>query len=204
MIKSLSSLILCIFFLTILSPHQAFASQKIHKQTNTSFFSFFENYLIDYTTSKKDDTNQILAAQTALPTVQILPTQTSQVPVQSAPQLSDVSSYIWQGVNDYRASLGLSQVQSSAETCAFAAIRAQEIATNGFTHDGFYNRVNNHTIPYSQWSHATENIAQAPDYHEVVTLWKNSPEHAANMRDNTPYVCIEQYQSYYAYEGMRP
>ncbi len=107
------------------------------------------------------------------------------------------------GVNEYRASLGLSPVKSSAETCSFAATRAQEIA-NGFTHDGFYNRVNNHTIPYASWSHAVENIAQAPDYKKVVTLWKNSPEHAANIRDNTPYVCIMQYDSYYAYEGMRP
>ena len=200
--RLLSSLILCIIFLTTLSTHQVLANQKVHKQTHDSFFSFFENYLIAYTTSKKD-ADQTLAAQTVLPTVTMQPTQPPQQPVQSAPQLSDVSAYILQGVNDYRASLGLSPVQSSQETCDFANVRAQEIAS-GFNHDGFYNRVNNHTIPYSQWSHATENIAQAPDYHEVVTLWKNSPEHAANMRDNTPYVCIEQYQSYFAYEGMRP
>jgi len=200
--RLLSSLLLCIFFLTTFSPLQTFADQKNHKQTIDSFFSFFENYLIAYT-SGKTDTNKILAAQTVLPTLTEQPTQPPQQPVQNAPELSDVSSYILQGVNDYRASMGLSPVQSSQETCDFAAIRAQEIA-NGFNHDGFYNRVNNHTIPYSQWSHATENIAQAPDYKEVVTLWKNSPEHAANMRDNTPYVCIEQYQSYYAYEGMRP
>jgi len=200
--RLLSSLILCIFFLTTFSAHQVSANEKIHKQTNASFFSFFENYLIAYTTSKKEP-DQILAAQTALPTVALQPTQPPQQPVQSAPQLSDVSAYILQGVNDYRASFGLSPVQSNQETCDFASVRAQEIAS-GFNHDGFYNRVNNHTIPYSQWSHATENIAQAPEYKEVVNLWKNSPEHAANMRDNTPYVCIEQYQSYFAYEGMRP
>lgn len=199
--RTLSSLLLCILFLTFSTPHQALANQKIHKQTNASFFSFFENYIFTY--DAIDNFNKhVLAAQT-----QSVPTQPPPPPpptiMQTTPPLSEVSAFILNGVNEYRTSLGLTPVQSSMQTCAFAATRAEEIS-NGFNHDGFYNRVNNHTIPYDEWAHATENIAQAPDYHEVVTLWKNSPEHAANMRDNTPYVCIMQYQSYYAYEGMRP
>ena len=198
MIKMLSFLVVCISLL-IFSPQQVLAKQK---QTIPTFFSFFKDYIIAYNTSDTYNKHVLAERTQALPTQQptLLPQPTI---IQTTVPLSEVSAYILSGVNEYRASLGLSPVQSSPQTCAFATIRAQEIA-NGFNHDGFYNRVNNHIIPYSQWSHATENIAQAPDYKEVVTLWKNSPGHAANMRDNTPYVCIEQYQSYYAYEGMRP
>lgn len=198
MIKTLPFLLVCISFFVLLSPLQALAKQK---QQVPTFFSFFKNYIVGYNTI--DTYNKhVLAEQTqALPTQPPQPLQ--QTVIQTSVPLSEVSSYILNGVNDYRKSLGLSPVKSSSQTCSFALIRAKEIS-NGFNHNGFYNRVNNHTIPYDNWSHAVENIAQAPDYKEVVTLWKNSPGHAANMRDNTPYVCIEQYESYYAYEGMRP
>jgi uncharacterized protein YkwD len=209
MVRRLSSILLVIIIVISLSPHNSYAAQQ---KNNSSFFLFFKQDILAYATGAAN-TNHVLAAQisplppTPLPTQQptIVPTQTSvpsQPPVQPA-SLSTISTYLLNGVNEYRTSLGLSPVQSSAETCAFASTRAQEIAS-GFNHDGFNNRVANHTIPYSYWSHATENIAQAPNYQEVVTLWKNSPEHAANMRDNTQYVCIEQYHSFYAYEGMRP
>lgn len=201
MIRSFICLLLCITLSLFLLPTHAFANQKIHKSTNASFFSFFENYLFAYHAMDTFD-KPVLAAETHIDPTQPPPLPSPTI-AQTSPQLSDVSAYILNGVNEYRTSLGLTPVQSSAETCAFAATRAGEIA-KGFTHDGFYNRVNNHTIPYAQWSHAVENIAQAPDYKEVVTLWKNSPAHAANMRDNTPYVCIMQHDSYYAYEGMRP
>lgn len=197
MIRRLSCILLTILLCFTLSPRITFAAE--HQQNNPSFFSLLEKSLLAFITSKEQvlaDQIQPTATPTTLPTIE--PTTQS---IQ-APQLSDVSAYILNGVNEYRASLDLSPVQSSAQTCAFAATRAKEI-TNGFTHDGFYSRVKNHTIPYATWEHATENIAEAPDYKEVVTLWKNSPEHAANMRDNTSYVCIEQYGNFYAYEGMR-
>ena len=209
MVRRLSSILLLIIIVIFLSPNNSYAAQQ---KNDSSFFLFFKQDILAYATSTSD-TRHVLAAQinsispTPLPTQQptIVPTQNpvpTQPPIQTA-SLSTISSYLLNGVNKYRTSLGLSPVQSSTETCAFASTRAQEIAS-GFNHNGFNNRVASHTIPYSSWSHATENIAQAPNYQEIVTLWKNSPEHAANMRDNTPYVCIEQYGSFYAYEGMRP
>lgn len=205
MIRTLSCLTLCIFLLTVLSFHQVLANQKIRKQSSTSFFSFFENYLIVYNTTTLNN-KSVLAAHTKNQEISLTQTMT-QPAAQSAPQTitppSYISSYILNGVNDYRTSLGLSPVSSSVQTCAFAATRANEITT-AFNHDGFYDRVNNHAIPYTNWARAVENIAETPDYKKVVTLWKNSPEHAANMRDNIPYVCIMQSGNYYAYEGMRP
>lgn len=202
MVKRLSSILLTILLLILATTNTASAN---YTKNNDSFFSFFENDLITYLSNNNINTNKknVLAAQTSQTTIQPVPTQ---VPIptqpQQSPQLSQVSSYLLNAVNVYRSTFGLYPVTSSIETCNFAQTRAQEISA-GFNHSGFYTRVNNHTIPYSQWSHATENIAQAPDYKEVVTLWENSPEHAANMRDNTPYVCIMQNGSYYAYEGMR-
>jgi len=202
MIRRVSCILLTIIIISTLKPQTIFAA---HIQNKFSFFTFLENYLFVYI----NNNTQVLAEQmqptlfpTLVPTLQMI-YQPTQVPSEQNVQLSNISAYILNGVNEYRSSLGISQVQASAETCTFASIRAQEIS-NGFNHNGFYSRVNNQTLPYIQWSHATENIAEAPDYKEVVTLWKNSPEHAANMRDNTPYVCIEQFGNYYAYEGMRP
>lgn len=194
MIKRLSCILLTILLCFSLSSHTTYAATQ--QQNNSSFFSVLENYLLVFINNNK----QVLAAQTQL-TTSPTPTPTISQPPQTF-SVSGASAYILNGVNQYRASLGLSPVQASAQTCAFAAVRAKEIS-NGFNHNGFYERVNNHTIPYSWWAHATENIAEAPNYQEVATLWKNSPEHAANMRDNTPYVCIEQYGNFYAYEGMR-
>lgn len=106
-------------------------------------------------------------------------------------------------VNAYRASQGLGPVQTSNDTCNFAATRAQEISSN-FSHDGFNSRLSNHTLPYAHWTAVTENIAQTPNPQNVVPMWINSPGHAANMRADTPYVCIQQNGQYFAYEGMKP
>ncbi len=224
MIKKLLCLSLCISLFLLFIPQQALASQT---STPPNFLTFLQNYLVQYnifidynrnvfptrtpniplptSTPTPTPTQKPIPTQTPTPTITLPTPTTINTPTPTntpTTPTSDVSSYLLKGVNDYRASLGLSQVQSSAQTCSFAKTRAQEIATN-FNHDGFYNRVNNHTLPYDHWTRAVENIAEAPDYKEVVTLWKNSPGHAANMRDDTPFVCIEQYGNYYAYEGMR-
>jgi len=106
-------------------------------------------------------------------------------------------------INAYRASQGLSSVQTSDQTCNFASIRAKEISTS-FNHDGFNQRISSKTLPYTSWSKVTENIAMTSDYKSVVSMWQNSAGHAANMRAETPYVCVVQNGNYYAYEGMRP
>jgi uncharacterized protein YkwD len=116
---------------------------------------------------------------------------------------NDVTAYIMKEINAYRSSLGLSAIQTNDETCSFAKIRAQEIATS-FTHDGFNNRKIAGTLPYASWTAITENIAMTSNYKDVEKMWENSAGHAANMRANTPYVCVIQYNNYFAYEGMKP
>lgn len=103
-------------------------------------------------------------------------------------------------INQYRASYGLPEVRTDPLTCSFAAMRAKEIS-NEFTHDGFYNRIKDKSMPYPQYKLATENLAQAP-HQNAVEMWIQSPKHAANMRKDTPLVCVESYGNYYAYEGL--
>lgn len=114
-----------------------------------------------------------------------------------------VTAYILKEINAYRHRLGLSSVQINDETCNFAKVRAHEI-TNDFSHNGFNQRVSNHTLPYVHWTVITENIAMTSDYKQVVTMWENSPGHAKNMRANTRYVCVVQDGKYFAYLGMTP
>jgi len=159
---------------------------------------------------------------TALPTARPTPTATPKPSNSPQPTIKPVSSsapvitsnvkdYIMNGINNYRAQNGLSKVQTDSNTCNFAKIRAKEISTS-FNHNGFTSRVNSKTLPYSGYSSVTENIAMHPDYQQavpdgykqVVPMWINSPSHAANMRADTPYVCVESYGNYYAYEGWRP
>jgi uncharacterized protein YkwD len=132
---------------------------------------------------------------------------TKETPVSAAPAVpapaSDAMSFIMTGINNYRSSQGLSSVQTSNETCSFAATRAVEIVSN-FSHDGFQNRIDSKTLPYKTWSGITENIAMTSNYKDVVNMWINSPGHAANMRADTPFVCVRQNGNYFAYVGMKP
>jgi uncharacterized protein YkwD len=124
------------------------------------------------------------------------------VPVQAATSVQGLGDLMDQ-LNAFRASHGLSAVQSDSNTCNFAAIRAQEIS-GSFDHTAFQNRVNSHTLPYPSYHEVTENIAETGNPSEAVQLWINSPLHNANMQKNTPYVCIKSFGNYYAYEGWRP
>jgi uncharacterized protein YkwD len=130
------------------------------------------------------------------------PTPTPESPIPT-PRETSAKDYIMNAINDYRRSKGLSPVSTDRHTCDFAKVRAQEISTN-FSHDGFNQRVNNRTLPYPSYALITENIAMTSDYRNVVNLWANSAGHAANMEKDTPYVCVEAYGNYYAYEGWRP
>ncbi len=111
--------------------------------------------------------------------------------------------FILDEINKYRALHNLPPVKADPNTCSFAAVRAKEISTS-FNHDGFRDRINSKTLPYPTYSEVTENLAMTSDYRRVVNLWINSPGHAANMRRDTPYVCVAAYDNYFAYEGWRP
>ncbi len=130
------------------------------------------------------------------------PTPTEKPKFQTDVLLSDEQRYILDEINGYRAKNGLYAVKPDKYTCDFAKVRAAEIATS-FNHDGFRNRINDKTLPYPNYKLVTENLALTSDYKKVVTLWANSSGHAENMRKDTPYVCVEKYGKYYAYEGLR-
>ena len=142
----------------------------------------------------------MMTPQKEAPTsLSVTPTPTTDVLVASH---AAVRNYIMQDINDYRSSLGLSKVATSSATCAFAQVRAEEIASD-FSHNGFTKRVDDKTLPYT-YSKVTENIAQTDNYKNVVTFWMNSSEHSANMRADTPFVCVAYFGNFYAYEGMKP
>ena len=106
-------------------------------------------------------------------------------------------------INDFRLSNGLTRVETNDTTCRFAKTRVLEISTN-FSHEGFNNRVNSNALPYPPYKLVTENIAMTSIPSAVVNLWINSPEHAQNMKSDTPYVCVGMLGNYYAYEGLKP
>ncbi len=121
----------------------------------------------------------------------------------SANPTTNQEQYFIDQINKYRAQNNLGPVKTDSYTCDFAKVRAKEITT-GFNHDGFTNRVNSKTLPYPSYHQITENIAMTSNYTQVVTMWINSPGHAENMRQDTPYVCVESSGNYFAYEGWRP
>lgn len=130
--------------------------------------------------------------------------KSGQAPIQPFSTTSDLKKdFIMQKINDYRKSQGLSEVKSDLNTCNFAKTRAEEISSN-FNHDGFRSRIDSKTLPYSGYGGVTENIAMNSDYTKIVDMWINSSGHADNMRKDTPYVCVESKDNYYAYEGWRP
>lgn len=145
-------------------------------------------------------TKRVATATPVITQTVITPTKTTTItPVAS----DDAMTFIMNELNKYRASKGLSAVQTSAETCGFASVRAAEIVSN-FSHDGFQSRIDRKSLPYKSWTKVTENIAMTSNYMDVVKMWENSPGHAENMRADTPYVCVRQSGKYFAYEGMKP
>lgn len=137
-----------------------------------------------------------------LPTTTPSPTPKS-TPVVHAATIPDAKTFIMNEINNFRRSKSLSEVRTNSETCNFAKTRASEI-TKDFNHNGFRDRVNNKTLPYSGYSQVTENIAETWDFKRVVGLWINSPSHRENMEKDTPFVCVESSGNFYAYEGWKP
>jgi uncharacterized protein YkwD len=138
---------------------------------------------------------------TPTPTKSVTPTQSPTNTPSSL--LDDKQQYMLNAINAYRKQNNLYAVQPDKYTCDFAATRAKEIVSN-FSHDGWIARANSHTLPYPSYSYVNENIAMTSNYQNVVTMWINSPGHAANMRADTPYVCVAYSGNYFAYEGWRP
>ncbi len=126
------------------------------------------------------------------------------IKLQTSPKITtSPTDYILEEINEYRAKFNLSKIMANTETCSFAKTRAEEIS-NKFNHDGFNNRVTDKNIPYPSYSEVTENIAYNTDYTDVVDRWIASPGHEANMKKNTPFICIAKFGDYYAFEGWRP
>jgi uncharacterized protein YkwD len=145
----------------------------------------------------------IKSGQTMSPTPTLVFIQSTPTIVPKRSEVVQTGGLFISQINAYRAQNGLGPVSANSETCTFAAIRAQEIASD-FSHNGFTNRINSKTLPYSSYHEVTENIAMNSDASQIVTMWINSPGHAENMRKDTPYVCVAQSGNYFAYEGWHP
>lgn len=127
--------------------------------------------------------------------------------VSSSPAFPDVQvlnnkDYVFNAINDYRASKGLSILNNDSYTCDFAKLRVNEISNN-FNHDGFNNRINGKTLPYPSYSSITENIAMNSNYKVVANTWINSPPHALNLEKDATYACVENEDNYYVFESWK-
>jgi uncharacterized protein YkwD len=159
----------------------------------------------------KTSQNQVLATAPPLPSpaVSPLPAELPETPLTLSRQTSQLSSsmniqnYIMKQINDYRKSLNIPEVNTDPHTCAFAKIRAEEISRD-FSHSGFNKRISENSLPYPNFTQITENIALNSNYQDVVPQWISSSGHAENMRRDTPFVCVEKYGNYFAYEGFKP
>lgn len=158
-------------------------------------------------TSTPTPTRALQPTFTPTPTIYRLPTTTPTLrpPTPTPTSTANLSQrdIMMRQINDYRRSQGLSEIRTDSYTCSFAATRAREISTS-FNHDGFSNRINSKTLPYPSYSYIVENIALNSSYQNVVPAWINSSGHAANLRTNTSYGCVESYGNYYAFEGWKP
>ena len=127
----------------------------------------------------------------------------SPVPTKAPAQVPNSTSDLLTQVNDFRVSKGLASFTANDETCFFAKLRANEISSN-FSHDGFRNRIDSKSLPYSSWSEVAENIAVNPNPEEVVQGWINSPGHNENLSKNVPYGCVSNSGHYYVFEAWAP
>lgn len=117
--------------------------------------------------------------------------------------LSSTSKNPLDQINQYRKSHGLSEASEQSDVCSFAKLRVQEIS-HSFDHNGFIDRINNNSLPYSSYSLVTENIAQVNDINLLVDMWIASPTHEENIRKDTPFICIENIGDYYVMAGYKP
>lgn len=92
-------------------------------------------------------------------------------------------------INSYRQEQGLSPFLANETVCNFALVRVQELKSN-FSHEGFRQRIDNNTLPYPDYSHIAENIADTDTPERAFELWRNSPGHNENMLYPSTFGCI--------------
>ncbi len=128
-------------------------------------------------------------------TQQPTPTNLPSAPVLSGQMASDGatlnSNAIFDLVNQYRASLGLTAFEKDDKVCELAATRSTEIPAEierGSLHSGLYNR----NLPYWIW----ENAKYGSDEQGTVAWWLASPIHHQSIVGDYKFSCVKCSGSY--------
>lgn len=116
---------------------------------------------------------------------------------------NDLPGSILKLINVYRATKGLSSIQTDTFSCAFAQKRLTEIKAN-FSHEGFKKRLEGYTMPYPNTSILSENIARNIEPVNIVPSWIQSEGHRENLEKDTPFGCIAIDGEYVVFEGWKP
>lgn len=142
---------------------------------------------------------------TPTPTSSPLPTSTpTPTPEEATSELSqEPANFIMNQINSYRTANGLPVFEAHPEVCSFAQVRLNEIQ-NGFNHEGFNERLQNGTLPYSSFSQVAENIADASSYTQVFEMWKNSSGHNQKLLSSMQHACVAGSGRLYVFESWTP
>lgn len=97
------------------------------------------------------------------------------------------SNLIFNMINEYRVSLGLSVFEKENSVCSLATVRANEIIDEiagraGYLHSGLYNR----GLDYWIWENAKYGSNEAG----TVAWWKASPVHHQSIVGDFKYSCV--------------
>lgn len=96
------------------------------------------------------------------------------------------SDKIFDLINQYRATLGLTPFERENSICELAQVRSIELASelaNGSIHSGLYNR----NLPYWIW----ENAKVGSSEEETVSWWIGSPIHRESILGDYKFSCIK-------------
>ncbi|MBK1990382.1 CAP domain-containing protein [Sphaerospermopsis aphanizomenoides BCCUSP55] len=100
-------------------------------------------------------------------------------------QNSTLEKLVFEQINQYRASQGLSQLTLNASITKQARIHSQNMAkgTVKFSHHGFEQRVKAIPLKYdSAGENVAFNIGYSDPAHQAVVGWLNSPGHLKNIQ----------------------
>ncbi|MFA9288660.1 MAG: CAP domain-containing protein [Weeksellaceae bacterium] len=138
---------------------------------------------------------------TMIPSPTSLPTLTPTLsPSPSVEPSVEIHSGLIDQINSIREARSLPLLEPKSEVCAFADLRAQEIAQN-FSHDGFESRRDHGGLPYPSFTQVVENIAMTGN---PVGVWMTSQTHEANLMSALPYGCVGQNGLFSVFEGWMP